>query len=199
MCRVFTELYKSKHTGHTSDTWADHTDLSPKTERLLPMKLIRTSLITTGLLVGLSGWTLAQTAPDTQSSGPRAERMGKMHSPKAARHAKHLNEIKSKLNLDASQQTAWNVFEQAMQAPAQPIKPLERVALEKLSTPERIDHMLALQNQREAQMKKHAEATKTFYAQLNVEQKGIFDAQTARSMHSMGGGRRHQEGPHGPH
>jgi hypothetical protein len=54
--------------------------------------------------------------------------------------------------------------------------------MEKLSTPERIDQMQALHAQREAEMKKRGDATKTFYAGLSAEQKKTFDAETARFM-----------------
>lgn len=55
-----------------------------------------------------------------------------------------------------------------------------------MSTPERLDQMQAHKAQHDAQMQKHIEATKTFYASLNAEQKKVFDKETARFMRGMG-------------
>ncbi len=163
------------------------------------MKSIRNTLIAASLLAGLTGLTLAQTSPEAKTSGPRAERMDKMHAKMDERHAKHLAELKGKLKLEAGQETAWAAFEQSMQMPSKPMARPDRVALEKLTTPERIDQMQAHKAQRDASMQKHADATKTFYAALNTSQKKVFDAETARAMQSMGGGMRHGEGHHGHH
>ena len=166
------------------------------------MKSIRTTLIAASLLAGLSGLTLAQTAPEINSNGPRAERMAKMHAKMGERHAKHLADLKGKLKLEAGQASAWTAFEQAMQPPTQPMAHPDRAAMEKMTTPERIDQMQAHKGQRDAQMQKHANATKTFYAALSDTQKKVFDAETARGMKKMGegmrGGKEHG-GHHGQH
>lgn len=161
------------------------------------MKSIRTSLIAASLMLGLTGLTMAQTAPETKTNGPRAERMDKMHVKMGERHAKHLADLKGKLKLEASQESAWTAFEQSMQAPAKPLARPDRAAMEKLTTPERIDQMQAHKAQRDAEMQKHADASKTFYAVLNAGQKKVFDAETARAMHNSG--MRHGEGHHGHH
>lgn len=174
------------------------------------MKSIRTTLIAASLLAGLSGLTLAQTAPEGKTSGPRAERMDKMHAQMGERHAKHLADLKGKLKLEAGQESAWTAFEQSMQTPAKPMAHPDRVAMEKMTTPERIDQMQAHKAQRDAQMQKHAEATKTFYAALNATQKKVFDTETARAMRGgmggmggmggdMKGGMRRGEGHHNHH
>lgn len=155
------------------------------------MKSIRTTLIATALLAGLSGLALAQTAPVAKTDAPRAERMEKMHARMGERHAKHLAELKGKLKLEAGQESAWATFAQSMQPPAKPMAHPDRAALQKLTTPERIDQMQAHKAQRDAQMQKHADATKTFYAALNAEQKKVFDAETARAMQGMHKGMRH--------
>jgi hypothetical protein len=148
-------------------------------------------------MLGLTGLTLAQTAPETKTNGPRAERMDKMHAKMGERHAKHLADLKGKLKLEASQESAWTAFEQSMQAPAKPLARPDRAAMEKLTTPERIDQMQAHKAQRDAEMQKHADASKTFYAALNAGQKKVFDTETARAMHNSG--MRHGEGHHGHH
>jgi endo-1,4-beta-D-glucanase Y len=106
-------------------------------------------------------------------------------------HARHLTELKAKLKLDANQESAWKTFADAMQPPAAaPARP-DRAAMEKLTTPERIDQMQALHAQREAEMKKRGDATKAFYASLNSEQKKTFDLESTRHMAKDRGMRHH--------
>ncbi len=81
-----------------------------------------------------------------------------------------------------------------MQPPAQRQQRADREAMAGMSTPDRIDHMRALRDQRNADMDRRAEATKAFYAQLGAEQKKTFDAETAR-MFQRGG--RHMGRHHG--
>ena len=165
------------------------------------MKSIRTTLIATALLAGLSGLAWAQTAPVAKTDAPRAERMDKMHARMGERHAKHLAELKGQLKLEAGQESAWATFAQSMQPPAKPMARPDRAAMQKLTTPERIDQMQAHKAQRDAEMQKRADATKTFYATLNAEQKKVFDAETARVMQGMQGmgGRMGQDGGHHGH
>ena len=160
------------------------------------MKSIRTTLIAASLLTAFSSLSMAQSTAPTDS--PRTAHMQKMHTQRAEQHAKHLGELKTKLNLSAGQESAWLSFEQSMQAPDHKLRP-DRAAFEKMTTPERIDQMQAMKTQRDAVMQKHAEATKTFYAQLNAEQKKVFDAQsmaTMGGMRGMGSGMQHMRYGH---
>lgn len=161
------------------------------------MKSIRTTMIAASLLAGFSGLIMAQNAATAESS-----HMGhgqKMHTLRAEQHAQHLGDLKSKLNLTADQATAWQSFEQSMQSRDHHSRP-DRAAFEKMTTPERIDQMQAMQAQRNAAMQKHAQATKTFYAQLNAEQKKVFDAQGLTAMRGMGSGMHSaRHGHHGAH
>lgn len=140
------------------------------------MTPIRTPLIAAGLLLAIGSTAFAQTGPQ-----PGAMREH-MREHMAQRHSAHLADLKSKLKLEASQEAAWKTFAEAMQPPALPAGRLDRAALEKMSTPERIDQMQAWHTQREADMKKRGDATKAFYAALSTEQKKTFDAETARFM-----------------
>ncbi len=163
------------------------------------MKSIHLTLIAATLAASLSGLAMAQTAAETKTDAPRTERMHKMHAKMGERHAKHLADLKGKLKLEASQEGAWAAFEQSMQAPSKPMMHPDRATMEKLSTPERIDQMQVHKAQRDAEMQKRADATKTFYAALHARQKKVFDAETARAMHTMGRGSQHGEGHHGHH
>lgn len=163
------------------------------------MKSIRSTLLAASLLAGLSGLTMAQTPAEPSVQGPRAERMDKMHTKMGARHAQHLADLKSKLNLQVAQEDAWGRFAQAMQKPERMARP-ERAQMEKMSTPERLDQMKSMTDQRHAQMLKRIESTRSFYATLSAEQQQVFDKASGRSMGRMGGGMhrmKHGGGHHG--
>jgi len=85
------------------------------------------------------------------------------------------NALHDKLGLSASQQAAWNDFVVKSKPGEHPAKP-DWAELSKLTTPERLDRMLSLMKDRQQHMEAHAQAVKTFYAQLTAEQKKIFDA-----------------------
>jgi hypothetical protein len=161
------------------------------------MKSIRTTLIATALMAGLTGLALAQNTT-ALTDGPRVGRMEKMREHKAERHTQHLTELRSKLNLQASQEPAWNTFTQSMQHPARMAHP-ERASLEKMTTPERLDMMQALKAQRDAHIQQRADATKTFYATLSADQKQVFDQETARMMKGLGSHAMKHHGGHSHH
>lgn len=106
--------------------------------------------------------------------------------------AKRLAELKAKLKLTPDQEGNWTTFSTAMTPPAMPGKRMhgaDRGEFEKLSTPERIEKMRAMREQRHATMNaeigKREEATKAFYATLSADQKKTFDAETHRMMRNM--------------
>jgi len=153
------------------------------------MKL-RHLLITTGLLVSLGA--MAQTAnasADTQPNGP----VQKMRDMMVKRHARHLEELKTSLKLQPEQEAAWNTFASTMKPHTMQERALSGADMDKLTTPERIDKMQALQTQHHAEMQKRADATKTFYASLSDAQKKTFDQHTAKFMRRMG--HEHHAGP----
>lgn len=161
------------------------------------MKSIRNPLIAAGLILGLSALAMAQTSSSNpnQTSTPAsastlaqasAQPMAKMHASMQAKHAQRFATLKSKLQLDAAQESTWLSFTQAMQMPTPPATRPDRAAMEKLTTPERLDLMHAHKAQRDAEMLKRTEATKSFYASLTSDQKKVFDSETARFMKSMG-------------
>jgi Spy/CpxP family protein refolding chaperone len=99
--------------------------------------------------------------------------------------AKRAAELKAKLKITATQESAWATFTTSMKPPARLAdnRP-DRTEMDKLTTPERIDKMKILRAQhmaeRSSAMEKREEAVKTFYAVLNPEQQKIFDAEHAR-------------------
>lgn len=165
------------------------------------MKSIHTPLIVASLLAALSSLTMAQTSAQAPANSARVEHTDKMHAKMGERHAKHLAELKGKLNLQASQESAWARFTQSMQQPEQGARP-DRAKMEKLTTPERLDRMLAMKVERDAQMQKRIDSTKTFYAILNAEQKVVFDQESGRAMGHMKGSMQrmqHGDGHHRMH
>ncbi len=157
-----------------------------------PLKSVN-SLILIGIMatMGLAATaqTVAPVAPATSAApakpGPQAGAHRHDPAKMQAHRAKRQAELKTKLALTAAQEGAWTAYIAAMQPPArsaaQPDRAAARAELEKLTTPERIDKMRALRTQRMAEMSaamdKRGDATKTFYAALNAEQKKVFDSQ----------------------
>ena len=108
---------------------------------------------------------------------------GQMHERMVKRWEKRQTELKAKLHLASAQEPAWKAFVESMQAPAKPLgQPMDRDAMAKLSTPERLEKMNAVHEANLAAMQAHikqrTDATRTFYSQLSVEQQKVFDAET---------------------
>jgi hypothetical protein len=171
------------------------------------MKTLHRQLLTAGLLAALGIGAIAQTQTQTQTApaapagaAPQAQERGR-HDParmeqfraqRQERMAKRLTELKGKLQVTAAQEGAWTTWTTALK-PAQFQRP-DRAELERLTTPERIDRMRALRAQRNAEMDKRMDATKTFYAALTPDQKKVFDAEGMRFLRGGGKGMR---GGHG--
>lgn len=121
-----------------------------------------------------------------------------------ARMDKHHAELKAKLKLQPNQEAAWATFTAAMKPnfdkADRPDPKKMREEMDKLTTPQRIDKMQGLMEKRQGEMKKRAEAVKTFYAQLNAEQQKTFDKE-AMPRHGFGDRMKHRfdgEHRHGP-
>jgi hypothetical protein len=162
------------------------------------MKKLIQSLLLAGVIASAGGVAFAQMGEGMM------DHPGMQHRDPAKRaqmHAKHLNDLKAKLKITATQEAAWSTFTDAMQPPADMMtKRPDPAEMDKLPTPERIDKMRALHKERmvsmEAAMDKRSEATKTLYAALSAEQKKTFDTEHAR-MGRHGGKemRMHRGGP----
>ena len=165
-----------------------------------------TRLAATALLAALAAPAFAQTpagpGPDSGRMGMGHGHAGKGGSPEEAqqrrqeRMQRHLNELKSKLQLSPAQEPAWTAFTAALQPAAKPERP-SRDQWAQLTTPQRIDRMQELRQRHAAEADRRAQATKNFYAALNPEQQKTFDAQSLRMMGRGGPGEGH--GRHGRH
>lgn len=156
------------------------------------------SLVLAGLMATVGAAAFAADAPPPPAAAAATTGMAKhdpakMQAKMQERMQKHQADLKAKLKLTAAQEPAWSTFTASMQPPAHSPRP-DKAAMEKLTTPERIDKMRALHAERGAHMDKRAEATKAFYAALSPEQQKVFDANT---MHH--GGRGEHGGREGRH
>ncbi|HYF18623.1 MAG TPA: Spy/CpxP family protein refolding chaperone [Ramlibacter sp.] len=149
---------------------------------------LRKHLITCALLAGLGAGAHAQTPPPASPGAGAPHAQGRHFDPArmAARVNQRLEDLKQKLQLSPGQESAWSSFANAMRPNPNRQRP-DREAIARMATPDRIDHMRALRNERIAEMDRRADATKAFYNQLTAEQKKTFDAETARRGH----GKRH--------
>ena len=134
--------------------------------------------------------------------GDKAGHSAHMNERMQARQAKHLQELKAKLQLAPTQDAAWTGFTGVLQArPTPHTAPGTGQDLAQLSTPERLERMKAMRTQHQSEMNafmdRRADATKALYAALSPEQQKVFDAETARMMHTRGRGHGHGHGMHG--
>ena len=137
-------------------------------------------------LLALSGFAaLAQMPSSGGHAGMMAASADGMHhgmrhrdpARMQARMDKHAAELKARLKLTPAQEGAWTTFVAAHKMPADTMaKRPDPAAIEKLSTPERLERMKALRSQHMAAMDQRDEATKVFYATLAPEQQKVFDA-----------------------
>jgi periplasmic protein CpxP/Spy len=160
-------------------------NMTPLTKRLL----IATA--TVGVLaasVGAWAYGNEHTGCQGMDNSPRAERMQK-------KMGQHQQQLKAALKLTGEQETAWKDYSAALQGQKNAKPQLDRAEWAKLTTPERMDKMLALRTEREAQMRQRMDATRAFYATLTPQQQQVFDQQHAKKgRHGQG-----NDGAHGQH
>jgi periplasmic protein CpxP/Spy len=139
-----------------------------------------------GMSGDLHAQLMAQNSTATTTAAPRnaemaekmtqkrAERMAKRQKMMAERQAK----LKDTLKITAEQEPAWNAFVARTAPQPRAMQPGQtREDWSKLTTPERLDKMQVLKAERDAEMGKRIEATKSFYAALTPEQQKVFDTQ----------------------
>jgi periplasmic protein CpxP/Spy len=187
------QLYKALWEGNGVDTQGAHTAAIPtaisatgQPPKELTMKTTLKTLTMATLLAaaGLTAYAAdTATVPAAPMDGSHAKEHGRRMDPAKmeAMHAKRSAELKAKLKITPQQEGAWNDFVAAMKPPARDgANRPDRAAMEKLSTPERLDKMKAMRTQHmsdmNAAMEKRDAATKTFYAALTPDQQKVFDA-----------------------
>jgi protein CpxP len=122
--------------------------------------------------------------PQMPGHGPMHPGMNdsKKEEMKAKHQQKFLDDMKVYLQLQPSQEAAWQAFATSMKTPhKRPARP-SQAEIEKWTTPERIDKMMAIKQERDADMAQRLNATKTFYGTLTPAQQKVFDTQTQKLM-----------------
>jgi len=171
------------------------------------MKTVMKTLVATAILAGTALIVNAQPMGMGMDGGHHAMMghggpMGMRGAMDPARMeafmAKRAEQLKAKLKITATQESAWTAFIAGMKPPARKVENRPDPAeLAKLTTPERIDKMHALRVQHHTEMNaamdQREAAVKTFYAVLTPEQQKVFDAE-----HSRMGERRGHFGRGGP-
>ncbi len=166
--------------------------------------------------------SLAQDHPASPSGEPGGPQQGHRHAwadpaARAAMMAKHLEReaarLRDALQLRPDQENALHAFLDSMKPPADAMARMHGPHAdgdlgdgdhgdgdeEHLTTPQRLDRMLAKMDQHRARLVAHADAVKRFYAQLSPGQQKAFDALGPMGLHGMGGHRRPMDGhPGGP-
>jgi len=120
------------------------------------------------------------------------QRRAQKQSRRAEHRAKRLQELKVFLQLQGNQEADWSTFSAALQSPVSRPAPMNPAEMGKLTTPERIEKMMAMKAARDARINLLMTATKTFYASLSPQQQKVFDTHASKAMkrHGMGPGHR---------
>lgn len=162
-------------------------------------------LATAAFIAALALPVLAQTASTvpagennaTNAPAPQprqARDPARMQERMQMRMQNHLADLKSRLQITASQEAAWAEFTGTVQSHKR-TQGMNRQDMAQLTTPERIDRMRALRAERAAEADRHGDATKALYAALTPAQQKTFDEHTLRH-HRKGDGKRMGPGGH---
>ena len=159
-------------------------------------KSIRYGLLTgVALALGLATATLAQPAPPPPMHEHAWRDQGVQGETPADRQAHMAAHIRDVLQLQPGQEPALQAWLAALQPPPEASAQPKDEHDEAMSTPQRLDHMLAHMDRMRAHMGAVAEATKRFYAQLTAPQQKAFDALAPMMMEHMGGDHGMMGGP----
>lgn len=145
-------------------------------------------LVTLGLVGGGSAYAFRG---DGGCGGPGMERSAGAPGKFAE---KRLEKLHADLKLTPEQEGAWKAWSDPIrqQTAAMGDQRAEREATMKLPAPERMEKMLERMKEHQKKMEAQLAATRTFYGQLNAEQKKTFDA-----FHPFGGPRGERGGQGG--
>ncbi len=112
----------------------------------------------------------------------------RMHEMMERHRAAMSQDLHTVLNIHPNQEAAFSAFQAAMTPPThEDHKWGDHDQMAAMTTPQRLDKMLARMDERVAMARKRIEATKTLYAALTPEQQRVFDS-LDRLHHGMHGG-----------
>ena len=92
--------------------------------------------------------------------------------------AHKMDRLKTLLQLTSNQEPAWSKWSDAIKPQVPFLKMPDHATFEKMTTPERLDALHGIRAQRNAEMDRHEQATKEFYAGLNQAQRKVFDLES---------------------
>lgn len=138
------------------------------------MQFIRTAAITITAAAALSaaGLSLAKTSAEHAEAAAHAQQRQAQFE---ARHAQHMEQLKTLLQIQNSQQSAWEQYAAAMKpdfAHFAKEKPTDKTAPK--SHPNTLQMLDMRQKHRELEQKRD-DATRAFYSSLNPAQQKAFD------------------------
>lgn len=96
----------------------------------------------------------------------------------AARFEKHMARLHDALKLTTAQEAAWTEFSNKMQAVNMDNPKTDKAGhpdWKEMSTPDRLDKILADMKSHEKELAEHAATVRTFYGALTPDQQKIFD------------------------
>ena len=118
------------------------------------------------------------------------------------RHAARMDHLKTVLQIQSSQQAAWDKYVKAITPSARAKPEGQRPDVRKLTTPERLDLAQQLRKERMVKAEQRDQATRDLYASLNASQQKAFDALSAERHGKQGmkksGPSKRFDHPHGP-
>ena len=133
-------------------------------------------ILKTSLLIPLTLTTLVAISSVAYSHENHGDcKQGRWDKAKQAEFfQKRQKELHDQLALTSTQEPAWNNFVEKTK-PTEMHKKEDWLEISKLTTPERLDHVLARTKEHEEQVEQRVHATKEFYGQLTPTQQKTFD------------------------
>lgn len=110
------------------------------------------------------------------------------HGDPAAMAKQHADKLRATLQLTPAQEPALAALLASMKPPEGGMEKMhaDHQAMAAMTTPQRLDQMLAKMDEHRAAMVQHVAAVKRFYAQLTASQQKAFDAMHAGGEGAMG-------------
>jgi periplasmic protein CpxP/Spy len=143
------------------------------------MKPLHRYLLVAGLAGTLGIGAIAQSQIPAEAPAQPAQQVEQQRDRMQKKSERRLGQLKQKMQITTAQEGAWNAWAATVKPGPKAQRP-NREEFAALSTPERIDRLRAARAQRDAEMDRRFDATKTFYATLTPEQKQVFDAESLR-------------------
>lgn len=131
----------------------------------------RSLMAATTALALLAGATAMAHTPGQPDGARQAHKAQHMAQHRAEGQAK----LKADLKITPAQEAAWTRYVDAHQPPKTAERP-DRAAWAQLTTPQRLDQMMAHQAERDAHRTQAMNATRALYAALDAGQQQLFDS-----------------------